>query len=269
MAADANPRNRLRREPPRFRFVTVQHVERVTPRLQRVTLGGRDLEGFTVDEPAASVRLLLPSRGSNELVMPEWNGNEFLSADGTRPTIRTLTPRRVVADPPALDVEVVVHGAGAASAWAEGAAPGAVAAISGPGRGYAIDVDAPAFVLAGDETAIPAISELLGVLPSRVPVQVHVEIARPDARLEFAPRAQCSVAWHDLPAGTPPGAALVAAVRAADIVTGARVWVAGEAAAVQRIRRHLFDERAVPRAHASVRGYWKHGRSGEADTAQR
>jgi NADPH-dependent ferric siderophore reductase len=42
------------------------------------------------------------------------------------------------------------------------------------------------------------------------------------------------------------------------------VWAAGEAAAMQRIRRHLFDEREVPRAQATVRGYWKHGRRGDA-----
>jgi NADPH-dependent ferric siderophore reductase len=34
---------------------------------------------------------------------------------------------------------------------------------------------------------------------------------------------------------------------------------------VQRVRRHLFQERGLPRARASVRGYWKHGRSGDSD----
>jgi NADPH-dependent ferric siderophore reductase len=43
------------------------------------------------------------------------------------------------------------------------------------------------------------------------------------------------------------------------------VWAAGEAAAVQRIRRHLFDDRGLPRAQTSVRGYWKHGRAGDGD----
>jgi NADPH-dependent ferric siderophore reductase len=45
------------------------------------------------------------------------------------------------------------------------------------------------------------------------------------------------------------------------------VWVAGEAAAMQRIRRHLFEDRGLSRAQASVRGYWKHGRGGDADDA--
>jgi NADPH-dependent ferric siderophore reductase len=35
---------------------------------------------------------------------------------------------------------------------------------------------------------------------------------------------------------------------------------------MQRIRRHLFDERGVPRPDTTVRGYWKHGRAGADET---
>jgi NADPH-dependent ferric siderophore reductase len=261
--AESNPTVRTRREPPRFRPVAVRRVEQMTTRMVRITFSGHELEGLTVEHPAASVRLLLPSPGAHELVMPRWHGNEFLLPDGRRPAIRTFTPRRV--DPEALELvlEIVVHGDGAASGWAEAAAPGDTAAISGPGRGYAIDRDAPAFLLAGDETAIPAISQLLEVLPTDRPVQVHIEVAHPDARLPLPDHPRATVEWCDLPPGASRGDALVAAVRGGDLAPGTRVWAAGEAAAVQRIRRHLFDDRGVPRAHATVRGYWKHGRSGD------
>jgi NADPH-dependent ferric siderophore reductase len=33
---------------------------------------------------------------------------------------------------------------------------------------------------------------------------------------------------------------------------------------MQRIRRHLSDERGMPRSRAVVRGYWKHARSSES-----
>jgi NADPH-dependent ferric siderophore reductase len=262
---------RLRREPPKFRRVAVRRVERLSPRLVRVTLAGDELEGLTVDQPAASVRLLLPPTGAGELVMPTWNGNEFLLPDGQRPTIRTFTPRR--ADPAAreLDLDIVVHGGGVASEWAAAAGPGSAAAVSGPGRGYAVDPEAPAFLLAGDETAIPAISQLLeslpGSLPGDRPVQVHIEVGHPDGRLPLPELPGTTVDWYDLPAGAPPGEALVDAVRGADIAPGTRIWVAGEAAAVQRIRRHLFQDRGLPRSQTAVRGYWKHGRSGDADDA--
>ncbi|HEX6418985.1 MAG TPA: siderophore-interacting protein [Acidimicrobiales bacterium] len=261
--AEPGPRPaRIRREPPRFRAVAVAGVRAVTPRLVRVTLAGPELAGLQIDRPAASVRLLLPEPGA-DLVLPAWNGNEFLLPGGARPTIRTLTPRRFDPDGPALDVEVVVHDGGAASQWATTAPVGAPAAVSGPGRGYAIEPEAPAFLLAGDETAIPAIGQLLEVLPPATPVQVHVEVAAPDARLALPRHPRATVAWHDLAPGQVPGEALVAAVRGAALDPGTRVWVAGEAAAVQRIRRHLFAERGVPRAQATVRGYWKRGRAGD------
>lgn len=238
----------------------------LTPRLLQVTLAGSELEGLTVEQPAASVRLLLPSAGVRQLVMPTWNGNEFLLPDGERPTIRTFTPRRVDPDALELDVEIVVHGGGAASQWAEEARAGDSAAVSGPGRGYVVDPEAPAFCLAGDETAIPAISQLLDTLPTSTPIQVHIEVAHPDARFELTGHPQAAVQWHDLDPGAAYGDSLVAAVRGAEIDEATRVWVAGEAAAVQRIRRHLFDERGLPRSQTAVRGYWKHGRSGDADS---
>jgi NADPH-dependent ferric siderophore reductase len=243
--------------------VTVTRVHKLTPRLTGVTFHGPDLEDLRIDEPAASVRLLLPSPGTDELVMPEWNGNEFLLPDGTRPAIRTLTPRRFDADARELDVEIVLHETGVASAWARAASPGDPAAISGPGRGYTIDPDAPSFFLAGDETAVPAISQLLEALPPEKPVDVHIEVAHPDARIELPHHPHLTATWHDLSPGAQPGDALVDAVRQADLVPSVRVWVAAEAAAVQKIRRHLFDDRGLTRSQTTVRGYWKHGRGGE------
>jgi NADPH-dependent ferric siderophore reductase len=255
---------RARREPPPFRHVAVRRVQRLSPRLARVTLSGSDLAGFTVERPAASVRLLLPSPGERELVMPAWNGNEFLRPDGERPHIRTLTPRRV--DPVALelDVDIVIHGRGTASNWAEAAALGDLVAVSGPGRGYLIEPGGR-LVLAGDETAIPAISQLLETAPVDMEIQVHIEVTHHDARHALPHHPGAALWWYDLPAGAAPGDALVGAVRSIELPGQARVWVAGEAAAVQRIRRFLFEERGFPRSQATVRGYWKHGRGAGAD----
>jgi NADPH-dependent ferric siderophore reductase len=243
----------------------VQAVAPVTPRLIRVTLAGNELDGLVVEQPAASVRLLLPAPGTTELVMPTWNGNEFLLPDGQRPAIRTLTPLRLDTAARQFDLEIVVHDKGAVSAWAQAAQPGSQAAISGPGRGYPIDPEATGFLLAGDESAIPAIGQLLEVLPADRPVQVVVEVAHPDARLELPAHKAATVEWRDLADGAPPGDSLVAAVTAADLPPGTRIWAAGEAAAVQRIRKHLFEERGLTRSDTWIRGYWKHGRAGDDD----
>ena len=230
--------------------------------MARLTLGGAELDGLVIEQPAASVRLLLPP-SEGELVMPAWDGNVFLLPDGRRAPIRTFTPRHLDVEALELVLDIVLHGPGVASGWAERAAPGDEVAVSGPARGYEVPTDAPAFLLGGDETAIPAISQLLEVLPGRTPVEVRIEVARPDARLDLPEHPRATVEWLDLPSGAPPGDALVDAVRAADLPAGARVWIAGEAAAVQRARRHLFEERGLSRAEATVRGYWKHGRTGD------
>jgi NADPH-dependent ferric siderophore reductase len=266
--SDAPPSIRTRREPPAFRRLVVARVAAVTPRLMRVTVAGPELKGLTIEHPAASVRLLLPSPGSHQLVMPTWNGNEFLMPDGNRPAIRTLTPLRLDAAAQRLDLEIVVHEGGTASTWALAATEGDEVALSGPGRGYTVANDAAGFLLAGDESAIPAIGQVLEALPPDKPVRVLVEVADPAARLDLPTQPKAAVEWLDLPAGAPPGDAMVAAVTAADITEGTRIWAAGEAAAVQRIRRHVLDERAVPRSDTWIRGYWKYGRTGDGDDSE-
>jgi NADPH-dependent ferric siderophore reductase len=208
--------------------VAVHRVEYLSPRLIRVVFAGPDLEDLTVEQPAASVRLLLPSPGTQELVVPSWNGNEFLLPDERRPTIRTFTPRHV--GPDTLELDIVVHDGGVASEWAQAAETGNQAAISGPGRGYTIDRDATNFLLAGDETTIPAISQILEALTPQRKVKVRIEVAHPDARIVLPDHPRASTEWYDLPPSATPGDALFAAVLDADLDPGSRVWVAGEAA---------------------------------------
>ncbi|MEA3503434.1 MAG: siderophore-interacting protein [Actinomycetota bacterium] len=245
---------RTRREPPPFRRLTVGGTEPVSPRMTRVILGGDELKGFSIDQPAASVRLLLPTAG--ELGIPKWNGNEFLLSDGTRPIIRTFTPRRYDAEARELHLDVVLHGSGAASTWAETTQPGDSIAVSGPGQGYRVDPVATAFLLAGDETAIPAICQLLEHLPS-VPIAVHLSVSHMEATVDL--HRDVDVTWHLAPNDADFAESLYDAIRATDLPPGMRIWAAGEAAAMQRIRNYLFREIDFPRSQTSVRGYWKRG----------
>ena len=229
----------------------------------RVTLTGAELAGLDIGLPAASIRILLPRPPSGEVVLPVWNGNEFLDEDGTRPIIRTLTPLGFDAERLELDVEIVLHGDGPLSTWAGRARPGDRAAISGPDAATTIDQAARSFLLAGDESALPAIAMLLDVLPGTADVTAFIEVADPSGRRELGTRPGVAVAWCDLAAGAPPGSAILTAVATAAFGQDVRVWAAGEAAAMQRLRRHLFDERGLSRSQVVVRGYWKHGRQGD------
>jgi NADPH-dependent ferric siderophore reductase len=198
--------------------------------------------------------LLLPTGG--ELEIPAWAGNEFLLSDGTRPIIRTFTPRRFDEEALELRIDVVLHGTGVASTWAETTQPGESVAVSGPGRGYDIDPDATGFLLAGDETAIPAICQLLEHLPD-VPIAVHLLVTHPDARVDL--HRDVDITWHVATDTADEEEQLSNAVRSTTLEPGIRVWAAGEASAMQRIRTYLFREIDFPRSQAHVRGYWKRG----------
>jgi NADPH-dependent ferric siderophore reductase len=198
-------------------------------------------------------------------VLPTWNGNEYRYDDGTRPPIRTVTPLRFSPDDAELDVEVVLHGSGPLSAWAANAGPGEPAAVSGPGRGYEVDADTRSFVLAGDESALPALGLLVEAMRPEADVRVIVEVADASARIAFPDRPGLTVRWHEPADGAAPGDALADAVIATPLDGDGRIWAAGEAAAMQRIRRHIFETVGMPRSRAVVRGYWKHGRAGGDD----
>ena len=226
----------------------------------RVVLGGDELDGFAIESPASSVRLLLPPEGHDELVMPTWTGNQFELPDERRAPIRTFTPRYFDDERLELTLDIVLHDHGAATDWARGAQVGDEVAISGPGRSEELDPDAQSFLLAGDESAIPAIGQLLEAIDPDRPVDVHVEIATPDGRAALPTHPNATVTWHLAEAGAPPGESVVAAVQRVEELPDA-VWVAGEAAAVQRVRKHLFDDRGRTRSSVTARGYWKLGRS--------
>lgn len=251
---------RIRREPPRFRRVRVRSKDELSERMLRVVLGGEELDGFAIEAPASSVRLLLPSPGASNIEMPTWTGNQFELATGERAPIRTFTPRSFDADRLELTLDVVLHDHGAAADWVRSARVGDEVAISGPGRSEPLDPTARSFLLAGDESAIPAIGQLLQSIAADCIIEVHIEIADPSARFELPAHPNSTIRWHDAISGSAPGDAFTNAVESVDPLPDA-VWVAGEAAAIQRLRTYLFDERKRDRSGVTARGYWKVGRS--------
>jgi NADPH-dependent ferric siderophore reductase len=147
----------------------------------------------------------------------------------------------------------------------ERAGAGARVALSGPGRGYTIDRHTPEYLLGGDESALPAIGQLLEHLPPAACVRVVVELGDAGARLELPAHPRTTIEWCESDTDAAPGDALRNAVQALDLAPDTRIWAAGEAAAMQRLRKYFFEERGIPRAHTTIRGYWKHGRAGGDD----
>jgi NADPH-dependent ferric siderophore reductase len=248
--------------------VEVADLRRRGEHFVSVTFAG-PLAGFAELTPAQHIKVLIPEPGAHEVRLPEAGPDgPVWPADQPRPVVRTYTPRSYDAAAGTLEVQFLLHGEGPASAWAERAAVGDKLGIAGPG-GRPVPVEAGVrWIIAGDESAIPAIATLLDVLPASAVEAVYVEGAK-DASDEFELRSWPPVSW--LPADErDPGAALHGlltdgALAGSAIPADCRVWVACESVAVRRIRLALLGEGQLDGGRLITRGYWKAGEANHPD----
>ncbi|GHH75464.1 siderophore-interacting protein [Streptomyces sulfonofaciens] len=252
-----------RKERP-VRQAQVLRAERLTPHMQRVVLGGPHLAALPLGEFTDHyVKLLFAPAG---VTYPEPFDMAQIRERLPReqwPVTRAYTVRSW--DPAAgeLTIDFVVHGdEGVAGPWALHARPGDLVRFFGPGGAYAPDPAADWHLLAGDESALPAIAATLEALPEGARALAFVEVA--DAREEQKIATGAEVVW--LHRGERPvGEALLAAVRGLHFPAGVpHAFVHGEAGWVKELRRHLRLERQVPRERLSVSGYWRLGHDDES-----
>jgi NADPH-dependent ferric siderophore reductase len=249
------PGRRTRRPETKLWRAPVLRVERITPRLVRVTVGGDELAGFVSAGTDQNVMLYfypddvdLPEPLTLEAARGMWSQ--------VRPLTRTYTIRRH--DPAAreVDFDFVLHDApGPASDWAKAAGPGDRLIFVGPSPAYRPDPAADWRLLAGDETALPAIAAILRALPPEAVTRVFVEVE--DAAEEQP--LPVPVTWvHRSAGGT-----LARAVAEADLPSGrVDAWLAGERSSMVELRAHLLDERGFDRRSVRPTTYWRRGEAG-------
>ena len=216
------------RERPAYRSFRVQvaRVERLTPHFSRITFTADDLVDFGTAGLDQRVKVVLPLPEIGFTAFPDdedWYSAWRELPDALRNPFRTYTVRAVRPDAREVDIDFVGHGdGGPASAWAATAAPGDEIVLIGPdehsaGRAIGIDWrpgDVETLLLAGDETAAPAISAILESLPPDARGVALIEVPGADDRLELRAPAGVEVRW--LPraeAEAGHGSLLVPAVR--------------------------------------------------------
>jgi NADPH-dependent ferric siderophore reductase len=255
-----------RRKAPKAREARVVRTERLTPHMVRLVLGGPGLTGIECGECTDHyVKVLFAPAGVS---YPEPFDMDRVRAELPReqwPATRSYTVRAW--DPGALEMtlDFVVHGdEGVAGPWAARAEPGEIVRFLGPGGVYAPDPAADWHLLAGDESALPAIAATLERVPAAAQVHAFVEISDPREEQKLVCPEGAEVTW--LHRGERPvGEALLAAVRDLAFPAGdVHAFVHGEAGVVKELRRHLRHERNIPRERLSISGYWRHGQSDEA-----
>jgi NADPH-dependent ferric siderophore reductase len=227
------------------RPLEVLRVQAVTPRMVRVTLGGEALRGFTSLGADDHVKVFFPQHGAPDVS-------------------RDYTPRRFDAAVLELDIDFVLHAEGPASDWARRVAVGDKLLVGGPRGSHVIANDFDWYLLAGDETAIPAIGRRLSELPANARAIVRIEVAEPEEVQTFVTSAALDIQW--LARGSAPvgdSALLQAALRAVALPAGdGHAWLACESHTARILRQILVSERGLNREWVKAAGYWKLGAAG-------
>ena len=243
-----------------LRRVRVLRVGRPTPGVVSVTLGGEALRDFVSAGFDDHLKLMLPPALGRPLVLPTLqDGRVSWPADLSetdRPVMRDYTPLHFDAQALELDLEFALHGEGPAAAWAANARPGDEVGLGGPRGSMVVPAGHDAYVLAGDESALPAIARRLAELPAGTRALALIEVATADEQRALASAAQVNLRW--LVRGTAaPGQRLLEAVRATPLPEGlCFAWAAGEALTMAELRAHWLGL-GQPAALMRVSAYWR------------
>jgi iron complex transport system ATP-binding protein len=291
--------------PVRVFDVTVSRVQDISATFRRITFTGPALERFGVPGPTLDLRikLLLPVPGHpvsrpgtpDGTLYEGWYQDWLRLEQPGRGFIRSYTVRtvRTVADVREVDVDFALHprveGQPApASDWARSAVPGESALIIGPEAAARTALpsetgirwapgQARRVLLAGDETAAPAISSILETLPAHFTGHAFLEVPDASDTQDIGTGSGVRVTWLPRNAGkVGRGELLVDAVRSAVVgqgqpspealtnpdAVGLYAWIGAEAGTVKMLRRYLVGEMGLDPKVSEFRGYWSLGKAG-------
>lgn len=263
--------------------VRVAAVQRISPGFVRITLAGPSLIHFAAWGLDQRIKLVLP--------MPDGTRPEFGLLDEPTPhpqewytrwkqlpverrnVLRTYTPSAIRPERAEIDVDVYVHQpAGPASAWALSCAVGDELVLTGPDArvgytGYGIHYTPSRppsrVVLIGDESALPAINNVVRQRGDDERFEVFLELGDPadDILVPFRDGDHAEIVRRRGVGGEALEEAITRWDGAEEIAAdpGAYVWIAGETGAAARMRRHLTTTIGIDKERVAFLGYWKHG----------
>ncbi|WP_433876071.1 siderophore-interacting protein [Sinomonas atrocyanea] len=255
--------------------LVVARTEQLTPHMVRVVVGGPGFDafvdnGFTDKYVKIAFPTGLPGRRWPDGPVDLQALKESLPREQW-PVSRTYTVRWF--DPAAreLAIDFVVHGdEGLAGPWAANAQPGDRLVCTGPGGAYSPAPDAPWYLFAGDESALPAIGAALEALPGDATGIAFLEVGSGDDVIELRAPSGIDVRWLSRE-GFPAGETLVLAEAVAESTWPEgipHVFAHGERGAMKELRA-VFKQREVPRERLSLSGYWALGRAEDQFQAEK
>lgn len=242
-----------------FREIRLVGIADLGPRLRRLTFAGSDLARFAGDAEL-HVRLYIPPKGCTR---PEWplqgpDGRTLWPSEERRPEPRYYTLRHVDAARGEVAIDFVMHAEpGPGADFAASARPGDLLGMVGPLGGTV--KPASWYLLAGDETALPAIARILEALPRSARGEAVIEVGGPEDELRVDPPPGLRLRWLHR-GGAAPGSveALTRAVTQTPLPAGEDpfVWIGCELAVARALRHHFGTICGLPRDRHAILGYW-------------
>jgi NADPH-dependent ferric siderophore reductase len=257
-------------EPISLRELTVVDAFDISASMRRIVLGGDQLlphgrDGLEIPEIVSNgfddeIKLFFPDPVTGELTLPIQRDRVIEWPRDPRPLARTYTVRALDLAAGHLELDFVLHGTGVASTWARTCEVGDRIHIAGPKMSLLHPVGADWLLIAGDETALPAIGRWLEELPASTIAEVYVEVGGAADEQEIESAGDVRLTWvHRGPARAGSTTALADAVTAGAWHPGSPfAWVAGETLAIKPIRRWLREEKGLAPDRVEVTGYWRH-----------
>jgi NADPH-dependent ferric siderophore reductase len=246
--------------------VTAEVIEarRISPHFVRLTIEGEQLAGWRDLGFDQWFRLAVPTSDDARFdnLADRFDTAGYLKyltlPRATRPVIRSYTVREFRADARELDIDFVVHGdEGVAGPWAGTLPVGASVGLIDQGCGY-VSRTADHHLLVGDESALPAVLGILRDLPRDARGDAIVEIADLDDRQPVDAPAGIELHWVVREPGRRVGEAALEHLAALPPIDGrVSAFAAGESKLATGARRHLVNERGVPKADVTFCGYWR------------
>ncbi|MDT1060485.1 siderophore-interacting protein [Paracoccus sp. CPCC 101403] len=233
--------------PLNFSLARVERVDRISADFVRMRLAGPDLRRLATRD-SIHFRLVLPSTGDTA---PEWprigENGQTVWPKGDKALHRPVYTVRAIDEAQGwLDFDIFLHAGGRVSEWALSGPKGRTVGLSGPNGGGI--PDAASLVLAGDETAWPAIARILAERPD-ADASVWLMGARADYPLPLSTRTRVT----HLPEG--PGE-LVRILRETPPSPQTMLWMACEKTVLASLRGFLLDELGHDRHQTHLGAYW-------------
>jgi len=239
-----------------MRVLEVLRVQDITPLMRRVTLGGAEIDGIP---EGPNLKLVIQPPGATDLVWPVRGADGKPAMPDGRPmlTTRTYSLRRLDRAAGELDVDFVLHGHGIACKWAQDARPGDRIGIGGPGGPEVREADW--YLLAGDQTALPAISRILEQLPPHAKGVALIQVPNRSEEQPLDHPPGISLHWLH----SDDGHVFEDAVRSLAWPSDVKVyvWMAGESTIVRSLRSYVREEKKLGKKDFLAIGYWRKGLS--------